>query len=386
MGEMLDLLERRLGHAWPRRQFAKRGYLFPELVSFSSNVAALPRLLTLAVQLESVADASTFAPVLRVLKHEPTADAWLHSQLQLEVARAARFLGWAATFEPSITDSSHKGDLQLTVGDGRQILVETTSVFRSDSDLSAGGFEHELQNQIRAIELRYGVHTVVDLVQQVDPEEMANWLEAIDTAARRVAASHRPLDVEGAAGVVRVQANRVPDGTVTFSGVLRERDAVPRLGTAVAYKARQSRGPDPAWLRINAKEGLFALTPWAQMPPADRITLLAEVMKQYTQGEAHLHGVICSSGACLAMGATDPAVEDVDAETSDGFFVRRLLGPHLARETFIVRLQELGVEAAAAWARAYRSEPTWLDHDLAALGLPPLANYWSPVDRLHERG
>jgi hypothetical protein len=376
VGHALDLLERRLGRAWPRRQFAKRGYLFPELVSFS-HVAVLPRLLTFAVQLESVAEDPTFAPVLGVLKREPSADAWQHAKLQLEVARAARFLGWAATFEPSIPGSSHKGDLLLSLGDSRQILVETTSVFRSRDDLSANEFEDGLQNQIRTIERRRGVHTAVELEQQVDGDELAEWLEAIEVAATRVEATGQTVEVKGAAGVVRVRPHPLADGTVTFSGVSRVRDAVPRLGTVVAGKVRQSRGPYPVWLRINANEGLFALTAWAHMAPTERITLLAQMMRQYTRGEPHLHGIVCSSGTALALGATDAAVEDVHVESGDGFFVRRLLGPHLARETVVVRLQAPGGEAAASWAGAYRSEPTWLDQDLAELGMPSIAGYCS---------
>ncbi|MCG2803411.1 MAG: hypothetical protein L6311_15135, partial [Cellulomonas sp.] len=88
--------------------------------------------------------------------------------------------------------------------------------------------------------------------------------------------------------------------------------------------------------------------------------------------------VICASGAALALGATDPVVENADAEVDDGVFVRRQLGPHLVREAVIVRLQEPGSEATSAWADAYRCEPTWLDQDLGALGLPPLAEYWTP--------
>src|SRR5674476_655229 len=64
VAHLLDRLEARLGRSWPRRVYAKCGRLFPELLWFSSNVAALPRLLTFAVQLEAVAEEPTFSPVL----------------------------------------------------------------------------------------------------------------------------------------------------------------------------------------------------------------------------------------------------------------------------------------------------------------------------------
>lgn len=379
----LDLLERRLGSAWPRRQFAKHGYLFPEFLWFSSNVAALHRFLTFATQLESVADEQTFAPVFRVLKREPTAEAWQHAKLQLEVARAAQFHGWPTIFEPDIPGSRHKGDLLLTFDDGQQMLVETTSVFRSRDDRSADEFERGLQSQVRAVEVRHGVNTLMSLTHQVDVDEVTEWLEAVDVAATQVEATGQTVEVKGAAGVVRVQADPVPEGTVTFSGLARERDAAPRLGTAVAGKARQSRGPFPAWLRVNVNDGLFALTAWAHMAPTDRISLLAQVMRQFTQDEPHVHGIVCSSGAAVALGAAEHDVEDVDAENSDGFLVRRLLGPHLARETVIITLQAQGCDAAASWANAYRNEPVWLDMDLAALNLPPMTGYWPPTPQVH---
>ncbi|MGH3627744.1 MAG: hypothetical protein ACRDRL_09940, partial [Sciscionella sp.] len=56
--------------------------------------------------------------------------------------------------------------------------------------------------------------------------------------------------------------------------------------------------------------------------------------------------------------------------------LRRLLAPHLVRESLIVPLRDEGVELASVWAKAYGSEPAWLDQDLASLGLPALADCW----------
>ena len=113
------------------------------------------------------------------------------------------------------------------------------------------------------------------------------------------------------------------------------------------------------------------------MPPSERAATLAETMRPYTDGHEHLHGIICSSGAASSLGATDPAIEGAYAETDDGFLIRRLLAPHLVRETIIVTLRRAGCDVARAWADAYADEPTWLDNDLAALDLPPLAAFWA---------
>lgn len=91
----------------------------------------------------------------------------------------------------------------------------------------------------------------------------------------------------------------------------------------------------------------------------------------------HLRGIICSSGAAVSLGATDPAIVDAHAETDDGFLVRRLLAPHLIRETLIVTLCPAASDMTRAWANAYAGEPSWLDSDLASYGLPPLAAFWT---------
>ena len=361
VAQLLDRLEARLGGSWPRRLHAKRGRLYPEFLLLSSHVAVLPRFLTFAVQLEAVADEPTFSPVLRVLKNEPSVTDWRHARLQLEVARTARAVGWDAEFEPSIPGSARKGDVLLSVGEDDRVLVETTTLFRASDDLSAESFEDALQERIRVIERQHSVHAIVDLVQQLDMDATNDWLEAIETAAAEVSASGNAQEVSGPGGLVILQVGEVPVGTILFNGVPRERDAIQRLGTAVAGKARQTMGPYPAWVRIDARDGLFAFTEWSRMPPLERATMIAHVMRTYTDGHDHLHGIVYSSGAANALGTTDPAIADATAETEDGYFVRRLLAPHLARETIIVTLRPAGRDVASTWADAYAGEPAWLD-------------------------
>jgi len=377
VGHVLDRLEARLGRSWPRRLYSRRGHLFPELVLFSSHVAALPRLLTFAVQLEAVAEDPSFAPVLRTLKQEPISTDWQHVKLQLEVARAARAVGWGAEFEPSIPGSPRKGDLLLTLSEAGRVLVETTTLFRASKDLSLKEFEDAFMERLGAIERKHSVRAIVDLVQQLDMDATNDWFEAIEAAAAEVQATGEARKVDGPGGVVHLLVGEIPVGTIFFNGVPRERDVSHRLGAAVARKARQTEGPYPAWLRIDARDGIFAFTEWSGMPPSERVATLAETMRPYTDGHEHLHGIVCSSGAADSLGATDPAIEQANAETDHGFFIRRLLAPHLVRETVIVTLRRAGLDVASAWADAYAGEPAWLDNDLAALDLPSLAAFWT---------
>lgn len=380
VGQLLDRLEARLGRSWPRRLYSTRGHIFPELLLFSSHVVALHRLLTFAVQLESVADEPTFAPVLRVLKREPSGTDWQHARLQLEVARGARAAGWGAEFEPRIPGATRKGDLLLAVGEGNKVLVETTTLFRSKDDLSAEHFERELLDHIGGVGRRHAVNAIVDLVQVLDTDATADWLEAIEAAAAEVKATGEARAVDGPGGAVRLQVDEIPAGTTSFAGVPRHRDGSRRLGAAVAGKAVQTKGPYPAWLRIDANDGLFAFSNWSRMPPSERTSLLAGAMRPYTDTHEHLHGVVCSSGAATSLGAVDPSIEEVTAEAEGGYLIRRLLAPHLVRESIIVTLGQGGAGVASAWADVYGREPAWLDYDLAALDLPPLAAFWPAAE------
>jgi len=377
VAHLLDRLEERLGASWLRRLYAKSGRLPPELLWFSSHVWVLPQFLTFAVQLEAVVDDPTFSRVLRVLKNEPSVTDWRHARLQLEVARTARAVGWRAEFEPSIPGSAGRGDLLLDAGDKEPVLVETTTLFRASAGLSAESFDNALYERIRAIERQHSLHATVDLIQQLDLDATNDWLKAIEAAAAEVSASGVTQEVFSPGGVVGLQIGEVPGGTI-FSGVPQERDAILRLGKVVAGKAHQTKGPYPAWIRIDATDGLFGFTEWSKMPSSsERATMLAEAMGPYTDGHEHLQGVVYSSGATTVLGTTDPAIANASAQTEDGHFVRRLIAPHLARETIIVTLHPAGRDVARIWADAYQGEPTWLDNDLAALDLPPLAAFWT---------
>jgi hypothetical protein len=377
VAHVLDRLEARLGRSWPRRLYNKRGRLFPEFVLFSTHVTALPRFLSLAMQLEAVAEDPTFAQVLRVLKKEPTSTDWQHAKLQLEVARAARAAGWGAEFEPTIPGSIHKGDLLLAVGETNPVLVETTTLFRASEDLSAGAFEDAVLEGIGIIEREHSVHAIVDLVQRLDADATRDWLEAIKVAAAEVAATGEAREVESPGGGVRLEAGDVPMGTTVFNGVPGRRDLSHRLGAALARKARQTEGPYPAWVRIDVRDGLFAFTEWSQMPPSERVTSLAAAIRPYTEGQEHLHGIIFSSGPANSLGATDPTIVDAHAEAHDGFLIRRLLAPHLVRESLILTLRPAASDMARTWADVYAGEPAWLDSDLGSYDLPPLAAFWT---------
>jgi len=128
----LQGLRELLGPSWPRRQHAAFRGLPDELLLFANHSAALPQFLNLGTRLQAAASEPTFKPVLTDLRRGLAPDKWRHLLLQLEVARAGRAIGMRARFEPPIPNTVRYADVLLDGGPGEALLVETTSLFRSD--------------------------------------------------------------------------------------------------------------------------------------------------------------------------------------------------------------------------------------------------------------
>jgi hypothetical protein len=234
-------------------------------------------------------------------------------------------------------------------------------------------FEGALEAWLRSVGDRHGVYTVVELTRALEPEASFEWREEIAAAAVDVSANGMPATVRSAAGSVTLNPGEAPVGVATFNGVPRERDLSFRLRKLVLEKARQTSGPYPTWVRVDGLDGVFAFTAWSQATPTQRIAELASLLVEPLGAYPHVHGVVYSSG--MAGGGYGVAPETLIAgvDTSQGHFVRRSLATFLLRETVVLPVRPYGLELATAWAAAYGSEPQWLDDDLTARDLPPLA-------------
>jgi hypothetical protein len=372
--QLLNGLADLLGPDWPAAQYARSGRLPSELLLLSTHRAVLPQFLAFVLRLSEAKSVPTFKPVLAALRKGVDVSTWRHTLLQLEVGRVCREVNTAYTFEPSIPGSVHKADLQVEQGEPAPWLVETTTVLRGDVDKAWERYEDRFRNTIRRIEYQHGATCICVLNDHADEGITEQWLAAVETAA--AAGAGQPQQVSSPAGTVTVLTGPPPAGTAVFTGAAQFRNGWHRLGRTLADKARQTKGPLPAWIRVDCLDGLFQFTEWARMDPERRTAEMADAIRQNVSWPAHARGVVLSTGAGLSIGATDPRVENDDARTADGIFVRRLLSPHLARETFIIPLTVDAVVHADLWAAGYGAEPSWLDADLAAAGLPSLAQFW----------
>lgn len=363
-----------LGDSWPRRQHRAYEGLPGELLMAGVHASARPLFASFVTRLREALSEPTFAPVLALLRRGVGVAQWRHVLLQLEVARAARAVGMTATFEPPIPgEGVNLADLLLTNKDGATMLVEATTLFRADQDKAWEDYERRVGWAITAIEQETGVTVITELADHLDEPDTLAVLDRVREAAAETRSTGNEEVIETALGRFVVSTTH-PDGTVTsFAGVMQTGDGWRRIRRTLLGKARQSTGRHPIWLRVDTLDGFFQFTNWRTLPWDQRVAQVANAIRASLADVGHVEGVVLSSGAGVCLGGLEPATENVDVAVGSSLGMRRLLAPHLARETVIVPLHPGGTAAAALWFTTYDREASWLDGDLAAMELPPLA-------------
>lgn len=369
----IDEAERMLGPSWPSRQFERKGWWPGEFNLLMFHAAALPQFLAFVMRLEAAANEPTFTTVLRGLKRGVTSTDWRHALLQLEVHRALRSPGTAITFEPEITGSRNKADLMITPSEGSPFLVETTSLARADVDQAWEEYEHNVWQAVTTLELRHNVRIAVELIDHRNETETATWLAAIEAAA--ASSEHEVQRVESPMGRAEVRRAGSPTPERTFVGAVATRDGWRRLGRALQAKARQSEGPLPVWLRVDALDGFFQFTEFATLDWTEHVDRVATNLREDLAGASHLAGVVLSSGPAVVLGATDPTAENQTTRSAAGCGLRRLISAHTVRETVVVTLRDDVTDQRERWTAAYAAEPEWLPHDLSGRALPQLPTF-----------
>ena len=368
----LSVLEGYFGASWPRRQFQRQGWVPASLAGYSGRRHELPRLLSLACNVEWFKHAGGAQAVRKLVSGTATPSAWRHFCLQLEVARAAAFVGEFNQFEPTIDGTDCSGDLDIVLA-GTNLIVEVTSVSRSDGDLRQERFERRLHWALMDIALETNV--AIDVrVKSTDAseEQVQAWQTSVRGAADHVVRSGVGYrDLRGFASIVMSPASHdgpLAPGVTKFEGAVHSRDAWLRIRDALRGKARQTLGASNVWIRLDAVEGLFALTDWASRPMSLRTEQIAGNLRAAFVDFDHVHGVVLSSGAGLSLNVDKDPLGHQRADAHSATLLRSRTARGLVRETVILPLTEAGQRAAAAWIEAYIEESMWLDADLGKHG------------------
>lgn len=326
----LDLLEEAFGRSWPVRQFRQQGWVPGFLLGYASHRSELPRLLDVACRIDRFRHSPTLWPVLSQVKNSVTDSGWRHLMLQVEVARLAETFGASARFEPLIEGSDRSGDVEIA-WDGQRVTVETTSLSRADTDRAHQRFESELHRSLQNVAWARSVAMEVSLSAHPAGDLDSSWIESIDSAAATVARTGARLTVaRGWARILITPATHdgeLAPGFTTFTGALHQRDSWQRVRGVLRDKARQSIGAPDVWIRMDALDGLFALTNWARLNISDRVGVIADAIASALEDADHVHGVILSSGANVNLDSPSEPLLHQRADAESATMLRRLIAP-----------------------------------------------------------
>jgi hypothetical protein len=367
------VLQRFLGDSWPTTQWSVSRWLPSELIDAGVHISAGPRLLQLAANLISFAHSAGFEDAAsRVRAGGITRSDWHHLVLQLEIARAGLTFDATVRFEPAIDGTARKADVELRGPDTTTLCVEAVALWPASASTANEAWDRDLRWRLDEIARVERVAMECEVSDHPGDDPRDEWLDKVRALAATVARSG--ITTVSEPGWCRLEVTAANDsgrdGVVAFSGMPNIRDGWARARKVLRDKARQTRGADNVWIRMDMLDGLFAFSGWAQESPQKRLSWMRQLLLDTLRIDAHVHGVILSSGASFTWATAGSAELGEDVSAEGAALIRREISPHLARETLIVPLNAHGNEVARLWASAYASEPTWLNHDLQDVTKP----------------
>jgi hypothetical protein len=358
----LESLASQLGADWPTAVARKSpDGLARELALAPFHISAYTSMLETALRIELLSRTAGFAKVRRVIRNDPRPDQLAHARLQLEIAGLALRRGLPPRLEPKLA-AARPTDVVFESA-GHQIAVEARVLSTSGAWRRANRSTDQLFDRIHALEITYGIRCEGEISDQLTERESDRLMGAIEDRAQLLAIGATPpsLNIAGTAIEV-VSDTREPKGGLR--GPRMEGDSWARLGPRIAEKAEVAKESGANWLRIDALDGLWQFTSWAQGSLTEKLEAMAAIVRTCI---APLDGVVLSSGALLAQGL----FHDEDTSPLAGAVaLRRLVGPLRVRETLIIPATPQASEAATVWKRLYEQEPTWLQWALARCGRP----------------
>lgn len=360
----LGELERRMGPHWLERYWETAGHVPEEVNLGSPHVAASGNLLDLALRYHVLDRAQGVGRVQREMRNDLRDERRWHSTLQLEVAALGTRAGFAAAMEAQLADKGGPSDVVLRRA-GQLVQAETFVILRDKRSQEAAKYWDWLMGQIRNISWKSGAGVSGDLGDRLDPDESAELLRLIETAAQATAATGQEQAVEFQGARLRL----LPPGTTTYQlrGGIEEGQGWPRIEARLIQKAHQAAGTGGGWLRADVRDGTWQFTPWARAGLGAKINELTRLIRPVLGQIQGIEGVVLSSGAVTAQGE----FYGESAPAQGGCYgLRRLLPAARVRETMIVPVTARGRDQARVWRELYNDEENWLDWALELAGLP----------------
>jgi hypothetical protein len=378
----LGVLKQVLGEQWPGKTSLGRdgnAWVVADLCGAHSHTRHYARLLELALWLDGLASAPGMARVRQALRDDRTPGRWEHTRLQLEIAALAQARSASVSFEGAgrTGRDSWPADVEAVIGE-RTVALETFAILPSDAWLAKVERTDAIQARLHRLEHRHQVACNVDFGgESLDGgDSLERFFTQIEYGATIVAAGAEHHTAREGRAVAHI-ARAIPSG---FNGPpIQIESAWERVAARLGEKQTQvGRREDTVWLRVDLLEGMWQFSHWSQAPLRVKLDLIAPQIEAALGGsEAHVAGVVVSSGSAWAQGHFEPE----DAATAGGRrALRRLIAPIRVRETLVIPLGA-GAEEDAVWlARLYEDEPSWLPSALQRSELPALAEMF-PADQ-----
>jgi hypothetical protein len=165
-----------------------------------------------------------------------------------------------------------------------------------------------------------------------------------------------PAFTHGAMRLGLVPANQ-PD-LPSITGPTEDENPLRRLARAIADKARRMHSSGAGWLRLDAINGVWALTEWGCSPMPVKIPLLESFVLELFEGEPPIDGVIVCSGAAFFNGTVN---EEHIQLTNGAVGLRYSVPPMRAREVIIMPLRNWARSAVDDWVTLHEGEGRWLE-------------------------
>jgi hypothetical protein len=333
-------------------------------------------LIQMAVQLHLFQDSIStngFGRVLKDLRKNLQPMTWVGALLQLEVASLGLRDGWTTQFEPSLGNGS-RADVSFT-RDATRLLVETTSMRMSDSELKALAFYQRLSQQLMNLEWQHDVRIAGFLGWSRKEEEMKRWLQDIEVAAHATGQDGTTRQVvgpnEGLLTIFRPTEATMHEAWEISSPTVEAR-ILDRLVARLQEKNEQAEGSTiPVWVRLDEYAGLWQGTRLQGMSLEELLTILSPFLQEKLVSYPALAGVILTP-AVLWNGGVPLQEQRLQFEFRDSRAVRSPIPGNRVRETIIVPQSSLpqatqDVQMFADW---YAHEDSWLDWALQQAGYP----------------
>lgn len=141
-----------------------------------------------------------------------------------------------------------------------------------------------------------------------------------------------------------------------------------RIADKLGDKADQMRRSRADWVLVDWMDHLWHMTAWGARPLAEKASDLAALVREQLHAEPHIQGVVITDGAVLMRGD----VSEQTVELSEGAIAMgRQIDKWHTRESVVIPLQPLALEATQLWFDILDAEHHWLVRELEAVGLEP---------------